>query len=86
MTSAGTGGGDKNMIMELARKARRITRLVLSWLLLGAVYAFIFFPARIVISIAGVDPLRTGRRRKADSYWRKISGSRRGGGYGDWYS
>ena len=84
MTSAEYRGGFKKRVIGFGRKASRITRLVLTWILLGAVYLLIFFPARLVISLAGVDLL--GRRRKDESYWRKIIPPRRTSSYRDWYS
>lgn len=86
MASMKIAGGIKGRILGAGRRASRLTRRILSWLLLGAVYFLVFFPARLVISLAQADLLRTRRIRGAVTYWRKAGVNRSRGGYGNWYS
>jgi hypothetical protein len=86
MALTGKPGGIKSRLLEAGRKASRFTRLVLSWLLLGAVYVLVFFPARVVTAVAGVDLLRTKIRRKAPSYWQKTVHPGRHTDYRSWFS
>ena len=86
MALKGKSGGVKSRLLEAGRRASRFTRKVLSWLLLGAVFILVFIPARVVITIAGVDLLRTKIRRKVSSCWQKTGQPGGHADYRSWFS